>query len=94
MAVRDLGGSPAQAMEAIMQRLAGQTARSDFDGAVRIFGRFADTSDGSTLSFVNDAIYPRTPPAGLTVVGGILRRAPDGSAQMLWLTDAGGAIAP
>ncbi len=94
--VRDLGGTPSQAMEAIFQRLntrIAQAAPGDSQSTQDLLTNvrsFADTSDGSSLTFTNNTDFPVSP--GQTVLGSVERRAPDGSVQNFWLTDNGGGI--
>ena len=93
--VRDLGGSPVQAMDAILQRLKArppipEDQRRQFGGFETPFHQFADLSDGSTLRFSDIADYPG--PTDFQILGSIEKNRPDGSTERLYLTDNGGGI--
>ena len=93
--VRDLGGSPVQAMEAILQRLkarppASEDQRRQYGGFETPFHQFADLSDGSSLQFSDNADYPG--PTEFKILGSIEKSRPDGSVERLYLTDNGGGI--
>lgn len=91
-AVKDLGGTPQQAAQALARRSAARVEQGGemfAEGASR-FAAFADTSGGATLSWAEVAGPPG--PNGEAFVGSVERRNPDGTTQVVMLTADGGAM--
>jgi len=97
VAVRDMGGTPAQVMDALRRRLEARIANERDESMRRSLGlglesliRFADLSGGAQLRF--GAGNGSRTQQGVAVVGAVERVDPAGKVDQLMLLEDGGGL--